>query len=122
MLTPGLRHAFVAMAAPALKHRPAAHRARHRIRCETFDVRHAPQFGSIWPRLQVLARRLRERRRLRTGFRSARGHANGTYERFCAPIGKRTAERLCEVGHDWPQTFAPMRQRECEFIVAAALR
>jgi hypothetical protein len=59
---------------------------------------------------------MRERRRLWAGFHSARRYANGTYARLDGPRGKRFAEGLCEVCHDRAQIFAPMRERQGEFM------
>ena len=117
MLAPCLRHARLAMTAPALEHRLAAHRARDRIGRARFDGRRAPCSRCVRSRLRGFARRCEQRRSLRTGNAAAliSGFSREGARR-CALVDERFAEGLCEARRDRPQAFAPMRQRECELM------
>ena len=113
LLAPGLRHARIAVAAPALEHRLAAQRARDRIGWARFYGRRAPCSRCVWSRLRGLTRRCEQRRSLWTwnaaalipGFSRERA-------RRCAFVDQRFTERLCEARRDRPQAFAPVR---CHF-------
>ena len=95
VLAPCFRHAGIAMAAPALEDRFAAHRARGRIGRARFDGWRAPCARCIRSRLPALARRCEQRRSLRTGnAASLISRFDREHARRCALIDQRFAERL----------------------------
>jgi hypothetical protein len=117
VLATRFRHARLAMTAPALEYRLAADRARGRRGWLRFDGWRAPCARCVRPWLRGAVWRCEQRRSLWTRNAAALvpGFSRERPRRHTL-IDQRFTEGLREARGDRPQAFAPMRQREREFV------